>query len=153
MTPTHSVSGTSPLRKATTALTSGLKEYFESTCPSRHNLRIPVENVESEVGTGTAECTLHLGLPGDLVAQARAGMHYTRGNVFDVAITLKEVSLEGERVLDNKYIEHFSLCIAPDSSTTIASSVGTHVGEALLADIKDLVGTYVLQFPTALGGS
>lgn len=87
------------------------------------------------------------------MAQARAGMHYTRGNVFDVAITLKEVSLEGERVLDNKYIEHFSLCIAPDSSTTIASSVGTHVGEALLADIKDLVGTYVLQFPTALGGS
>ena len=72
MTPTHSVSGTPLIQKATIALTSGLTEYFESTCPSRYNLRIPVKNVESEVGTGMSQCTLHLGLPGALVVQARA---------------------------------------------------------------------------------
>ena len=150
MTPTHSVSGTPLIQKATIALTSGLTEYFESTCPSRYNLRIPVKNVESEVGTGMSQCTLHLGLPGALVVQVRADVHCTQGNVFDVAITLKEISFEGDRFPDKEYIEHFSLCLAPDRSKAVASSVGIRVGEALLANIKDLMGTYVLQFPAVL---
>ncbi|MCS3629269.1 hypothetical protein GGP53_003149 [Salinibacter ruber] len=105
-----------------------------------------IKQVESDAQR-EASLTLQLDLPVALVAQVRARVHHTVGNMFDVWLTLTEIALKDESALDNEYSERFSLCLMPDSAGAVPLSIGNQLGEALLADIKDLIGTYFLQSP------
>jgi hypothetical protein len=114
----------------------GLLRYFETTCPSRHDIHIRVEASDTNENNGAesddtaTSCHLRILLPGLPAQHAQFEVHHAGGNVCDVV-----GGLHGQPA------RHFSVCFSPGADEADLDEVG----EFLLAQIQRRLGTRILR--------
>lgn len=120
----------------------GLLHYFNATCPSRHDIQFRVDAPDPDAhraegsGSGAQRCRLRILVPGLPAQHARFEVRHAKGNMCEVV-----GGLEGQPP------RHVSVCLTPGAPEASLDKVG----EGLLAQLKQRIGTLVLHRLSASG--